>query len=143
MNGWMVRAVALGGLVVVARLLLGYAMLARPTNSGWLRPVLFAVVLLTAVLWGLVDGRRDRARSSSSDPGVDSTRAWLVSSVAAGVGSGVASWLLDFVPTVHMGDNPLFFELTSGAAFIVLILFLPGTLGVTLGRWGGERLPSA
>jgi hypothetical protein len=139
MNAWILRALGLGGLVVVVRLLLGYAMLAWPTHSGWLRLLMFVVVLAAGLAWGFTDGRADRERFSDPEQGADLTMLWLKAAVVAGLGSGLVCWLLALIPSVEMGGNSIGFELTSGAAFIVLVVFLPALLGVALGRYVVNR----
>jgi hypothetical protein len=141
MNAWVVRAVALGGVIVVIRLLLEQAMEQWPTHSGPLRPVLLLVVLVAGLTWGYLDGRADRAAHPDPDDGADLTVRWLAAAAAAGPGGGIAAWLIARVPGigVDMGGNSLLFELTSGAAFVVLIVFLPAVLGVGIARHRLER----
>lgn len=139
MYAWVVRAVALGGFIVLIRFLLEQAMEQWPTHSGPLRLVLFLVVLAAALVWGWADGRGDRLSHPNPDDGEDLTMRWLKAAVAAGLAGGLAAWLIALIPSVEMGGNSLFFELTSGAAFVVLIIFLPAMLGIGLARRVVER----
>lgn len=132
---WLFRAVALGGLVVVVRVLLGFATQWWPTYAGIPRIVLFIGVLAAGVAWGLVDGRRDREAHPDPDQGDDLTMMWLKAAAVAGVGSGAVSWLAGQLPKIDVGGQSLVFELTSGAAFIVLVVFLTALAGVALGRY--------
>jgi len=134
MNAWIVRAVALGGLIVAARVLLGFTMVHWPTDSGPPRLLLFVVVLAAPLWWGVVDGRKDRTANPAPEDGEDLTITWLRAGAAAGLGGGAVAWLLGLIPQVEVGGNTLLFELTSSAAFVVLIVFLPAMLGVALGR---------
>ncbi|MFI9511406.1 B-4DMT family transporter [Nocardia sp. NPDC052566] len=139
MNAWQLRAVMLGALVVFLRTVLGFAMVYWPTHGAWMR-ILCLIVLLAAIgYWGLLDGRKDRAAHPDPEHGSDLTIRWLATAVAGGLGSGLVSWLLDFVPRFDLGDNGLLFEVTAGASFIVLLIFIPALVGVALGRYLAGR----
>ncbi|MEU6558409.1 B-4DMT family transporter [Nocardia nova] len=136
MNSWVLRAIVLGALTVVLRTLLGFGMIYWPTNGSWMRIVCLVVLIVAGVAWGLLDGRGDRR--ANPDPergGADLTMRWLKAGVAGGLGSGLVSWILDFLPKFDLGDNGLLFELTAGAAFIVLMIFIPAMVGVGIGRF--------
>jgi hypothetical protein len=136
MNAWVLRATVLGVLTVVLRTLLGFGMIYWPTQGAWMRVVCLVVLIAAGVAWGLTDGRGDRR--ANSDPefgGADLTMRWLKVGVAGGLGAGVVAWLLDFVPGFDLGDNGLGFEITAGAAFIVLLIFVPAMVGVAVGRY--------
>ncbi|WP_245401546.1 B-4DMT family transporter [Nocardia albiluteola] len=136
MNAWVLRAVVLGALTVVLRTVLGFGMIYWPTQGSWMRLLCLIVLVATGVVWGLADGRGDRR--ANPDPergGVDLTMRWLKAAIAGGLGSAVAAWLLDFVPKFDLGDNGLGFEITAGAAFILLMIFVPAMIGVAAGRF--------
>ena len=136
MNSWVLRAVVLGALTVVLRTLLGFGMIYWPTNGSWMRILCLVVLVVAGVAWGLLDGRGDR--QANPDPergGADLTMRWLKAGVAGGLGSGLVSWILEFLPKFDLGDNGLLFELTAGAAFIVLMIFIPAMIGVGIGRF--------
>lgn len=135
MNAWVLRAVGLGALTVVLRTLLGFAMVYWPTNGGWMRPLCLIVLVVAIVAWGYLDGRADRRAHPDPEHGTDLTMRWLKAAIAGGIGSGLVAWLLDFLPKFDLGDNGLLFELTAGASFIVLLIFVPGVIGVAAGRW--------
>lgn len=140
MTAWLLRALALGGLAVVLRVLLGFAMGYIPTYGVWLRLLCLVVLIGVAVAWGLRDGRADRHEHPNPEHGgTDLTIRWLQTAVVAGVGSGLISWLLDFLPKIDLGDGGLLFEATAASAFIVLLIFVPGLIGVAVGRWRGSR----
>ncbi|MEV6768990.1 B-4DMT family transporter [Nocardia sp. NPDC051030] len=141
MNAWVLRAVGLGALTVVLRTLLGFAMVQWPTNGSYMR-IFCLIVLVAAVLaWGFLDGRADRRKNAEPENGADLTMVWLKAGLAGGLGAGLVAWLLDFLPKFDLGDNGLLFEITSGASFIILLIFIPGMIGVTIGRFlaGRER----
>ncbi|WP_216902739.1 B-4DMT family transporter [Nocardia alni] len=136
MNAWLLRAVVLGALTVVLRTLLGFGMIYWPTQGGWMRVLCLIVVIGSGVVWGLADGRSDRR--ANPDPergGADLTMRWLKAAVAGGLGAGIVSWILNFVPSFDLGDNGLLFEVTAGASFIVLLIFIPSMVGVATGRY--------
>ncbi len=136
MNAWVLRAIVLGVLTVVLRTLLGFGMINWPTQGSWMRLVCLIVLVAAGVVWGLMDGRGDRR--ANPDPergGADLTMRWLKAGVAGGLGAAVVAWLLDFVPSFDLGDNGLGFEITAGAAFIVLMIFVPAMVGVAIGRF--------
>ncbi|WP_280423477.1 B-4DMT family transporter [Nocardia carnea] len=134
MTAWLLRALALGGLAVVLRVLLGFAMGFVPTYGVWLRLLCLVVLIGAAVAWGLADGRADRRANPNPERGADLTILWLQAAVAGGIGCGLVSWLLDFVPRVDLGDAGLLFEATAASAFIVLLIFVPALVGVAVGR---------
>ncbi|MQY29033.1 B-4DMT family transporter [Nocardia aurantia] len=140
MGAWVLRATAFGVLVVVLRTLLGFAMIYWPTEGSWLRILCLAVIVLAVAAWGLADGRGDR--QANPDPergGADLTVRWLKAGVAGGLGSGLVAWILDLLPKLDLGGNGLLFELTAGASFIVLLIFVPAMAGVALGRFLAGR----
>ncbi|WP_433760814.1 B-4DMT family transporter [Nocardia sp. CA-135398] len=139
MNGWVLRAIVLGALVVFLRAALGFAMVYWPTQGSWLRPLCLVVLLAAVVFWGVLDGRKDREVHPDPEHGSDLTIRWLKAAVAAGLGSGAVSWLLDWLPRFDLGDNGLLFELTAGASFIVLLVFIPGLIGIGIGRIIADR----
>jgi hypothetical protein len=139
MTAWLLRALALGGLAVVLRVLLGFAMGYIPTYGLWLRLLCLVVLIGVAVAWGVRDGRADRREHSNPEYGTDLTIQWLQTAVVAGIGSGLVAWLLDFLPKVDLGDAGLLFEATAASAFIVLLVFVPGLIGVAVGRRLGSR----
>ncbi|WP_067845764.1 B-4DMT family transporter [Nocardia lijiangensis] len=147
MIAWVVRAVLLGALVVALRTVLGFAMVQWPTQGSWMRMLGLLVLVVVIVAWGVLDGRKDRAAHPDPERGSDLTIRWLKAGVAGGLGSGAVSWALDFLPRFDLGDNGLLFELTAGASFIVLLIFIPGLIGVGIGRMlagrrGGNSTPS-
>ncbi|WP_280468115.1 B-4DMT family transporter [Nocardia cyriacigeorgica] len=139
MTAWVLRATVLGALVVALRVLLGFGMVNWPTQGSWMRLLCLAVIIAVVVGWGFLDGRRDRAAHPDADGGADLTIPWLKAAVAGGLGSGLVSWVLDLVPRFSLGDNGLLFEMTAGASFIVLLIFIPGLAGIAIGRRVGGK----
>ncbi|WP_244467570.1 B-4DMT family transporter [Nocardia vulneris] len=139
MNAWVLRAIVLGALVVFLRAVLGFAMVYWPTHGVWMRALSLIVLLAAIVYWGFLDGRKDRTANPNPEYGTDLTLLWLKAAVAAGLGSGLSAWILDWLPKFDLGDNGLLFELTAGAAFIVLLVFIPALIGVGIGRGLADR----
>ncbi|MGI5217525.1 B-4DMT family transporter [Nocardia sp. CA-290969] len=139
MTAWLLRALALGGLAVVLRVLLGFAMGFVATYGLWLRLLCLVVLIGAAVAWGLRDGRADRRANPNPERGADLTILWLQAAVVGGIACGLVSWVLDFLPKVDLGDAGLLFEATAASAFIVLLIFVPALIGVALGRMLARR----
>ncbi|MFR9750213.1 B-4DMT family transporter [Nocardia sp. 004] len=137
MIAWVLRSIVLGALVVALRVVLGFAMVYWPTHGAQMRALSLIALLAAVVVWGLFDGRRNRAADSGRGP--DLTMRWLKVAVAGGVGSGLVAWLLDFLPRFDLGDNGLLFEVTAGASFIILLIFVPASIGIGIGRLLAER----
>ncbi|MGQ4597815.1 B-4DMT family transporter [Nocardia sp. R6R-6] len=139
MSAWCLRAVVLSALVVALRALLGFAMVYWPTHGALMRSGCLLVLVVAIAAWGVLDGRRDRVAGGDAERGADLTMMWLKAAVAGGVGSGLVAWILDFVPHFDLGDNGLLFEVTAGASFIILLIFVPALIGVGIGRMRAER----
>ncbi len=60
---------------------------------------------------------------------------WLAAGAVTGLVGGFVTWLVDTVTSIPVGVKSLFFELTSGAAFTVLLVFLPAMAAVAVGRF--------
>lgn len=139
MNAWVLRAVVLGALVVFLRAVLGFAMVNWPTHGVWMRMFCLVLIVAAVLYWGVLDGRKDRAAQPDPERGTDLTLLWLKAAAAGGLGSGLAAWIIDWLPKFDLGDNGILFELTAGAAFIVLLIFIPALIGVGLGRILADR----
>jgi len=65
---------------------------------------------------------------------------WLLAGLLAGVLSGAVSWLIALLyDGLYTGG--LISELTTFAAFTALAVFLPGVIGVAIGRWRWTAIP--
>lgn len=136
---WVIRACGCALLVIVVRVLLGFAQGRWPQHGSSLRLLGYVLVVLCVFAWGLYDGRRDRIRSPDPAEGADLSMRWLAAAAAAAFASAVACWLLGMAPRLDTGSNSLSFELTAGAAFITLTVFAAGQLGIAAGRIAGSR----
>jgi uncharacterized protein YneF (UPF0154 family) len=140
MNAWLVRGLALAVLIVAVRTLLGFAIGEWPLHGTPMRLLSLLVVIVAALVWGLLDARRDRAANpGGSDQGTDLTMLWLKAGVLAGLAGGVLAWIVDKIGSFDLGDNPLFFELSASAAFFILLTFIPAMIGVGIGHLLANR----
>lgn len=134
MTGWVVRGIGMCLINVGVRILLGVAVTQWPLHGSQLRWLGIAAVLLAVVVWAGLDGIRDRRKNPDPDYGEDLTMVWLKAAVLGGLAAGVVTWLVQLIVDFSVGQNSLFFELTSGAAFTILLIFIPATISVFLGR---------
>lgn len=134
MTGWAVRGIGTGLVNVVVRLVLGAAVAQWPTNGSALRWVAFAVVILVVIVWAGFDGIRDRRANPDPDRGQDLTMMWLAAAAVGGLLAGLLAWIIDFFVDFSLGQNGLLFELTSGAAFTILTIFISSAFAVFVGR---------
>lgn len=139
MNAWVLRGLGLAVVHVVVRAVLGLAIAQSPLQGSLMRWVSLLVVVLIAAIWGYIDGSRDRRRNADPDNGADLTMLWLKAALLGGVVAGAVAWIVDQLPKFDLGDNSLVFELTSGAAWTVLLIFVPAVTGVALGRFLSNR----
>ncbi|PTR27711.1 hypothetical protein C8K36_104335 [Rhodococcus sp. OK519] len=135
MNGWVVRGLGLALVYVVVRTFLGAAVTEWPQQGSILRWFSLIVVILAAFLWGALDGIRDRRANPDPDDSADLTMRWLAAAAVAGVLAGALSWLVGMIFDIAVANGSLFFEVTSGAAFTILLIFVPATIAVALGRF--------
>jgi hypothetical protein len=88
------------------------------------------------------DGRADAKANPDPDRRQDLAMTWLLAGLVAGILSGAVSWLISqFTNALYAGG--LLSEVTTFAAFTALIVFLPGIVGVAVGRWRVDRTAPA
>jgi hypothetical protein len=124
----------MGLINVGVRILLGVAVTQWPLHGSQLRWIGMAAVLIAVIVWAGLDGIRDRRANPDPEYGKDLTMVWLKAAVLGGLGAGLVTWLIQLIVDFSLGQNSLFFELTSGAAFTILVIFIPATIAVFLGR---------
>ncbi len=134
MTGWVVRGIGMGLINVGVRILLGVAVTQWPLHGSQLRWLGLATVLVAVIVWAGLDGVRDRRANPDPDHSADLTMVWLKAAALAGLGAGLVTWIVQMVVDFSVGQNSLFFELTSGAAFTILLIFIPATIAAFLGR---------
>jgi hypothetical protein len=138
MRDWMLRGLVFAAAMVVLRLIQGAAINAWQTQSGLISIVLLLLFVIGVAVWGVRDGRADANANRDPDRRQDLAMTWLLAGLVAGVLSGAVSWLISLVySAIYTGG--LINEVTTFAAFTALLVFLPGIIGVTAGRWRVDR----
>ncbi|MDV7355055.1 hypothetical protein R4282_18840 [Rhodococcus oxybenzonivorans] len=128
-----VRGAGCAAVMVSVRVLIGSLLDTWPQHGAWFRGAGAVVVVGAAAAWGAWDRKRaDRA------PDADPTLRWLAAAVVAGVAAGAAAWLLarGGVPVYRINSLP--FELTAGAAWTLLLVFVAAVAGLR-GAAGKKR----
>jgi hypothetical protein len=138
MSNWMVRGLAFAAVMVVVRLFQGAIINAWQTQAGLVSVILLLLFIIGVVVWGVLDGRADAKANSDPDRRQDLAMTWLLAGLFAGILSGAVSWLISlFYKGLYTGG--LINEVTTFAAFTALCVFLPGIIGVAVGRWRIDR----
>jgi hypothetical protein len=138
MRDWMLRGLVFAGAMVVLRLVQGALINAWQTQSGLISIVLLLLFVIGVAVWGIRDGRADATASPDPDRRQDLAMTWLLAGLVAGILSGAVSWLIaQFYTAIYTGG--LLNEVTTFAAFTALVVFLPGIIGVAVGRWRVDR----
>lgn len=138
----MLRGLVFAAVMVVIRLIQGAVINAWATQAGLVSLVLVLGFVIIVAVWGVIDGRADATASPDPDRRQDLAMVWLLAGLLAGVLSGaVSSAISQFYDGLYTGG--VIAELTTFAAFTALVVFLPGIIGVALGRWRVDRNPPA
>jgi MFS family permease len=141
MRNWMLRGLVFAAAMVVVRLIQGALINAWQTQAGLISAALLVLFVIGVVVWGVIDGRADATANPDPDRRQDLAMTWLVAGLVAGILSGFVSWLITWWPLYYKGlyTGGLINELTTFAAFTALLVFLPGIIGVAVGRWRMDR----
>jgi hypothetical protein len=140
MRDWMLRGLVFAAAMVVLRLVQGTLINAWQTQSGLISIVLLLLFIIGVAVWGIRDGRADAIANRDPDRRQDLAMTWLLAGLVAGILSGAVSWLVALLySAIYTGG--LLNEVTTFAAFTALIVFLPGIIGVAVGRWRVDRNP--
>ena len=138
MTYWMLRGLVFAAAMVVLRLIQGALINAWQTASLWISVGLLLLFIIGVAVWGIRDGRADATANPDPDRRRDLAMTWLLAGLVAGILSGAVSWLISlFSKELYAGG--LLSEVTTFAAFTALIVFLPGIMGVAVGRWRVDR----
>jgi hypothetical protein len=134
----MVRGLAFAAAMVGVRLFQGALINAWQTQAGLISVVLLLLFVIGVVVWGVIDGRADANANRDPDRRQDLAMTWLLAGLVAGILSGAVSWLIAlFYKGLYTGG--LINEVTTFAAFTALLVFVPGIIGVSVGRWRVDR----
>ncbi|WP_197516991.1 B-4DMT family transporter [Mycobacterium sp. E2699] len=140
MRTWMLRGLVFAAAMVVLRLLQGALINAWQTQAGLISVVLLILYVIGVVIWGVLDGRADAKAQPDPDRRQDLAMTWLLAGLFAGIVSGAVCWLIAlFYQGLYTGG--LINEVTTFAAFTALLVFVPGIIGVAVGRWRVDRNP--
>jgi len=138
----MLRGLVFAAVMVVVRLIQGVVINAWQTQATLASLALLFLFVIGVGAWGVLDGRADARANPDPDRRQDLAMTWLLAGLVAGVLSGAVSWLIAlFYNGLYTGG--LISELTTFAAFTALAVFLPGIIGVAVGRWRVDRNPPA
>jgi MFS family permease len=136
----MLRGLVFAAAMVVVRLFQGALINAWQTQAGLISVVLLLLFIAGVVVWGVLDGRADARANRDPDRRADLAMTWLLAGLVSGILSGLVSWLIAlFYTGLYTGG--LINEVTTFAAFTALCVFLPGIIGVAVGRWRVDRNP--
>jgi hypothetical protein len=138
MSKWMVRGLVFAGAMVLLRLIQGAIVNTWPTMSGLASLLLLLLFAIAVGVWGGIDGRADAENEPDPDRRQDLAMTWLLAGISAGVLSGAVSWIISLFYTGIYTGGPIN-ELTTFAAFVALLVFLPAILSVSIGRWLVDR----
>lgn len=130
---WVIRGLGVAGIHVLARVVLGVAIVQWPREGYFLRWIAVALVVLAVMIWGGVDGIRDRREHPDPADGADLTMLWLKAAACGAPLAGALTWLVGRITDVAVGQDSVFFEITVGAAFTMLLVFVPVVVAVAVG----------
>jgi hypothetical protein len=138
MNDWKLRGLVFAGLMVVVRLIQGALINTFQAQAGVISLVLVVLFVIGPVLWGLLDGRADARANPDPDRRRDLAMTWLLAGLVAGILSGAVCWLFGlFYTGLYTGG--LGNEVTTFASFTALLVFIPASIGVAVGRVRVDR----
>ncbi|MGH3727042.1 MAG: B-4DMT family transporter [Mycobacterium sp.] len=130
---WLTRGAVLAVLMVLVRVVQGLAISVWETHVTAINVVLMIVFVAAVAGWALVDGRRDAQRNPDPDHRDDLAMWWLLAGIFAGAVSGLVVWLISlFNHGIYAAG--ILAELTTTAAFIGLLVFVPAMAAVFGGR---------
>lgn len=135
MSSWLPRGLVMTAVHVIARVLLGVAVVNAPLHTTVWKTIAIAAVVLVALLWGGVDGVADARANPDPDDYDDLTVRWLQAGLLAGVLAGLISWILGRFVFAGIGEGSLFVELIAGGSFTALLVFVPAFTGAAVGRF--------
>ncbi|MFE9320685.1 hypothetical protein ACIHDR_12605 [Nocardia sp. NPDC052278] len=126
------RAFVLALVHVLARTGLAYTVAYWTPFSVVTRWLALSIVVVAAAVWGAIDSRRNRARTDR--PTRDLPVFWLGVAFIAGGLSGLAYGVLGQVASIRTDGNAFVVEVTTGVAWIGLVIYVPAMVGVSIER---------
>ena len=135
MQSWLLRGIVMSIVQIIARVALGFAIIAWPVQSPISRWIAIIAVVLVAVIWGGYDGIRDARAHPDPDDYEDLTMRWLKAGFFAGLVACFVCWLLGTFWLDGIGQASFWIEMIAGTSFITLLVYVPSFFGVSVGRW--------
>lgn len=139
MTSWLPRGLIMTAVHVIARVLLGIAVVHAPLHSTVWKTIAIAAVVLVALIWGGIDGIADARRNPDPDDQDDLTVRWLEAGLLAGLLAGIIGWILGRFVFAGIGQASLPIEIFAGGSFTALLIFFPAFIGAAIGRWLTRR----
>ncbi|TCP46267.1 hypothetical protein EV191_11464 [Tamaricihabitans halophyticus] len=124
MSAWIPRALTLAIVHAAVQVALAAVEAHMPTDLNLVRPIVVALLVGVAALWGALDGWSRL---------VDRGRTWFIAALVAGPVSGVLAVIGRATMVDQTGVSELGPALTGGAAFIALLIMVPAGLGLVVG----------
>lgn len=138
MTTWLPRGLVFAAGMVLLRLLQGTLINTFPIRAGAISLALVLVFGAFALVWGFLDGVADARANADPDRRRDLAMRWLLAGLIAGVVSGFVVWLISlFYRDVYA--EGLIPEVSTLAAFTALVVFVPATFAVAIGRLSVDR----
>lgn len=119
---------------IVTRVLLGILIVNLPLHGTLWKTLAVAAVVLIAIIFGGIDGLRDAQAHEDPDDYEDLTIRWLRAGLFAGWVAGFVCWLLGKFVFSGIGEASFWIEMTAGAFFTALLIFIPAFAGASVGR---------
>lgn len=124
MSAWLLRAVVMAVVHAAVQVALASVEVHYPTDLSLVRPIVLALLIGAAALWGALDGWSRRPEGG---------RTWFIAALVAGPVSGVLAVIGRGTLVDQTGISALWSALTGGAAFVALLILLPAALGLLVG----------
>lgn len=141
MISWGVRSIGMTAVHVIARVILGVVITAVPLQGVLSRNIAFGIVVVIALVWAGLDGVIDSRAHELVEDRSDLIMRWIIAGLITGVAGGFICYLLEKAGVNGLGSQGLFFDLTSGAAGTALMVIIPATIGIAIGRRIGHSEP--
>ena len=124
MRPWLTRGCVMAVLYAAAETLLAAVQVNHPNSGSVLDPIVLAVLVGVSGLWAGVDGWLRKPRRGMN---------WFYGGLIGGVLAGLLSVIAKALFVDQTGVWALGPALTGDAAFIALLIMVPGGLGIAVG----------